>query len=84
MSRKRGNFDHNYPLVVKFLKDNDIDFVEYNGGQHLKIMGATRYIELWPSRMTYHVIMSEGAASNEYSRLSYFFKEDELDGLLNA
>jgi hypothetical protein len=67
MSRKRGNFDFNYPRVIKFLRDNRIDYIEYAGGQHLKILGAISAIDLWPSKMTAHVIMSEETHRvNEY------------------
>jgi hypothetical protein len=59
MSKRRGNFEHNYPLVIKYLKDNEIEYVEYSGGQHLRIMGDVALVDLWPSRMTYHIVQSE-------------------------
>lgn len=83
MARSNSNFHHNYPRVIKYLKSKDIPYNEYNGGQHLKILGAVTAIELWPSRMTYHVLMSEHPESNKYNRLSFKFNETELDSLLN-
>lgn len=84
MSRAKGNFDYNYPKVIKWLNDNDYEFTEYADGQHLKILGPVAYIELWPSRMTYHVIASETASDNRYERLSFYFNEEELERVLNG
>lgn len=80
----KGNFDYNYPRVKKYLDDNDIEYQEYSGGQHMKILGETAYVELWPSRMTYHVIQSERPLDGEYRRLSFYFDKDELEQILNG
>lgn len=84
MAKKGGNFDYNYPLVIKYLQDNGIEYQQYANGQHLKILGDVAYIELWPSRMTYHVIASEGRDDNRYRRLSLYFDEEELEDALNG
>jgi hypothetical protein len=85
VSKRRGNFYHNYPLVIKYLTDNKIAYAEYANGQHLKILGDTTIIDLWPSRMTYHIIRSEEPhRPNEYSRLSFSFDELELDRILKG
>ena len=83
MSKKGGNFEYNYPKVIKYLKDNDIEFFEYNGGHHIKILGGTSLIDLWPSKMKYHVIGSEGPSTTGYYQLSSYFEEKELDEILN-
>lgn len=81
----KGNFEYNYPKVIKYLKGKDIEYVEYSGGQHLRIMGATALVDLWPSRMTYHIIQSEKPVrANEYARLSILFDGDALGALLNC
>lgn len=84
MTRAKGNFEHNYPLVIKWLEDNGIEYAEYNGGQQLKILGPVAMIELWPSRMTYHVIASESVQDTKYRRLSFYFKQGELQEVLNG
>jgi hypothetical protein len=85
MSKRRGNFDHNYPLVINYLKANDIEYIEYAGGQHLRIMGDVALVDLWPSRMTYHIIESEEAHRvNEYKRLSLNFDSKELTKILEG
>jgi hypothetical protein len=81
MARKpRGNFERNYPRVIKYLEDHDIDYMEYNGGQHLRILGPVSLVDLWPSRMVYHVIESEIPPDTKYHR-----PDDELydEKLLN-
>lgn len=85
MGRRKGNFEYNYPKVIKFLNDNDIEYIEYADGQHLRIMGDVSLVDLWASRMTYHVIQSEETTiANNYARLSFSFQEDELRNLLNG
>jgi hypothetical protein len=83
----RGNFEYNYPKVIKYLKDNDIEFIEYSNGQHLRIMGDVSLVDLWPSRMTYHVIDSENVITSEdsgYSRLDIYFNPEQLGKILNG
>jgi hypothetical protein len=85
MSRRRGNFDHNYPLVIRYLEDNEIEYVEYANGQHLRIMGDVSLVDLWPSRMTYHIVQSEEThRANEYNRLNINFNESELAEILEG
>lgn len=83
MSRK-GNFYHNAPIIHRFLKDNDIPYQEFAGGQHLRIMGATKLVDLWPSRMTYHVIEAEDVISSEemgYPKLKFNCDVKQLEEL---
>jgi hypothetical protein len=85
MSKRKGNFEHNYPLVVKYLNDNDVEYIEYANGQHLRIMGDVALVDLWPSRMTYHIVESEEAHRvNEYKRLSFNFDSKELARILEG
>lgn len=87
MSRRRGNFDYNYPKVIAFLDKHDLEYVEYNDGQHLRILSPTKIVDLWPSRMTYHVIASEdviGSKEGDYSRLNFTFDEHQLAVVLNV
>lgn len=80
----KGNWSYNYPKVIKFLEDNGYEYHQCDEhGQHLKVMGATTIIDLWPSRMVYHIIRSEKAhCVNDYPRLSYYFNKDELRKVL--
>lgn len=84
MSKKHSNFYQNYPKVIKYLKENDIPYQEYNLGYHLKIMGAVRFVELWPSLMKFHIVESEVPTSTSYSQLSPLFNRKEVDKLLNG
>lgn len=73
----------NYPKVVAYLEAHNIPFEAYNGGQHLKIAGPTAQVQLWPSRMTYHIMQSENPTdNNKYGRLSLHFDEHELKEIL--
>lgn len=86
MSR-RGNFEHNYPKVIKWLKDNDVPYHEFADGQHLRIMGPTRLVDVWPSRMTYHIVDDEDAVPSKldgYRRLNFWFDEVEFEKLING
>jgi len=84
MGRQKGNWEYNHPKVIKYLKDNNVEYYSYSGGQHLKILGDVAYIELWPSRMTYHVIQSEEPADTKYRRLNHFVNIEELDAVLHG
>lgn len=84
MSRRYSNYHINYPQVIKYLDKNDIPYEIYNGGYHLKIFGATRFIELWPSMMKFHIIESEIPTSTSYGSLNNTFKEKEFNNLLNG
>lgn len=87
MARRKGNFDYNYPRVIEYLKRNNIAYEEFAEGQHLKIAGDGAWVELWPSRMTYHILAytvpPEVDKNEGYRRLSFYFKEKELETLLN-
>lgn len=80
---KKSNFTYNAPRVKAYLDDKGFEYVEYNRGQHVKILGATASIELWPSRMKYKIIDAEYTIRNVYGQLSYYFNEKELDELLS-
>lgn len=82
MSNKQSYFTHNYPLVIKYLKDNDIPYEEYNNGLHLKIAGATLAFELWPSQMKYHIMFGEDSGDYGYYQLDYYFDEEQFDKLV--
>lgn len=84
MSRSKGNFQHNYPRVIEYLKRNDIEYIEFANGQHLRIMGDVSLVDLWPSRMTYHIVESEEAHDVKYHRLDINFNQKQLDELLNG
>lgn len=84
MAKRRGNWYENYPKVMKYLEKRGLEYVEYSDGQHLKIFGEVAAIDLWPSRMVYHVIESELPATDKYPSLGFNYREKELDILLNG
>jgi hypothetical protein len=79
----KGNFEYNYPRVIKYLQDNDIEYIEYANGQHLRILGAVSLVDLWPSRMTYHIVESEEAHDIKYHKLDINFDKEQLEKLLS-
>lgn len=87
MSRRRGNFDYNYPRLKAYLEKHGYPFCEYNNGQHFKILGPTAAVELWPSTMKYRIIESEESAQSIYYRmldLDKNFNELDMDNLLGG
>lgn len=80
----RGNFHYNYPKVIKYLNENDIEYEEFNGGQHLKIVGHAVLLELWPSRMKYHLLEAEDTSEFGYESLGYWFDEEKFRQLLDG
>ena len=73
----------NYKKVEKFLKDNDIEFVKVNQYQY-RILGELALVDLWPARMTCHVIRTEAVDPNRYFRLDYHFKPAQLKAILEG
>ncbi len=80
----KGNFDYNYPKVIDFLKNNGYEYHEFNDGQHLKIFGDACLIDLWPSRMKYHIIQTEGVDPNDYLSMNIYFSKKQLKKLLQT
>ena len=79
MSKRPSNYGYNYPRVIDWLDKNEIEYIEYNGGQHLRILGDVSLVDLWPSRMTYHVVESEEASKYDYARLDFKFNAEQLE-----
>lgn len=73
----------NYLAVEKWLEENDIEYVKVNDYQY-RIMGEISLIDLWPARMTVHVIATEGSDTNEYFRLDYYFNPKQLKNVLDG
>ena len=78
----KGNFE-NYHRLEKYLADNDIEY-EKLSPHHYRILGNVAIVDVWPSRMTVHVIQTESVDPNRYFRLSYNFNPKELDNVLNG
>jgi hypothetical protein len=81
-----GHFDYNYPRVIKFLKENDVDYHEFANGQHLRVLAPSKIVDVWPSRMTYHIVTSEDvifkSKDEGYKRLNFWFDEAEFEKLI--
>lgn len=73
----------NYPALEKYLNSNEIEF-EKLSEHHYRILGPVAIVDVWPARMTVHVLQTESVDPNKYFRLSYHFKEEELDKVLNG
>ncbi len=84
MGKTKSNFSYNYPRVVKFLDKNGYDYKVFDSeGQHIRILGNTCLVDLWPSKMTYHIIEAEFPIDNKYPKLCFQFDKSELETLLN-
>ncbi|HVA10622.1 MAG TPA: hypothetical protein VNG32_00450 [Candidatus Dormibacteraeota bacterium] len=78
----KGNFG-NYAALEKYLADNDIEYEKLSPHQY-RILGDVAIVDVWPSRMTVHVIQTESVDPNRYFRLSYNFKPSELTKVLGG
>jgi hypothetical protein len=87
MAKKKSNFDYNYPRLIKYLEKNGLYYEEFNSGLHLRVYGAIQATDIWPGRMTYHIIRSEEAVPTKYegyNTLDFVFNEEQVDKLLNS
>lgn len=73
----------NYPALEKYLNDNDIEYHMFNA-HHYRILGEVAIVDVWPARMTVHIIQTEAVDPNRYFRMSYNFNQKELDNVLNG
>ena len=80
--KRKSHFHHNYDKLIKYLSKKNLDYQEYNNGYHFKIIGATTVIDLWPSRMKYHIIYSEKPMKSGYHQLPMKFKPESLTKIL--
>jgi hypothetical protein len=74
---------NNYTELEHFLKKNNIEYVKINEYQY-RILGDVALVDVWPARMTVHVIATESVDPNRYFRLSYYFNAAELTDVLNG
>lgn len=75
----------NYPKVKQWLQQKGYEFHEFNNGTHLRILGDGRIVDLWPGRMTYHIVEAEDAIPSSQSgwpQLSRDFNPKELAKIL--
>lgn len=73
----------NYGALEKWLKDNDIEYHILNPHQY-RVLGSVAMVDVWPARMTVHIIATEGVDPNRYFRLSYHFDGEELRKVLEG
>ena len=73
----------NYDLVEKYLAKNDIEY-EKLSPHHYRILGPVAIVDVWPGRMTVHVIQTEAVDPNRYFRMSFNFNKYELNAVLNG
>lgn len=73
----------NYQALEKYLNDNEIEYEKLSPHQY-RILGDVAIVDVWPARMTCHVIQTESVDPNRYFRLSYHFNAKELDKVLNG
>lgn len=74
----------NAGLVRHWLTEQGYDWHEFNNGAHFRILGPVAVVDLWPGKMTAHIVMTEGTDHNRYFSLSYNFRQEELNNLLEG
>lgn len=80
MGKPKG--DHrNCGDMEQWLDDNGIEY-EQLSPHHYRILGEVAIVDVWPSRMTVHVIQTESVDPNRYFRMSPRFDGDELRRVL--
>lgn len=78
----KGNFA-NYRALEEYLHKNDIEYEKLSPHQY-RVLGDAAIVDVWPSRMTCHVIQTEAVDPNRYFRLSYRFNGAELTKVLEG
>lgn len=73
----------NYKDLEAYLKREDIEY-EKLSPHHYRILGPSAIVDIWPARMTCHVIQTESVDPNRYFRLDYNFNEKQLTKVLNG
>lgn len=78
----KGNLA-NYAKLEKFLADKDYEYENLTEHQY-RILGPVAIVDIWPARMTVHVLQTESVDPNRYFRLNYHFNEDQVEAVLNG
>ena len=73
----------NYKAVEKWLYVNEIEYVKVNEHQY-RIMGDVALVDLWPARMTVHVVATEAVDPNRYFKIDYNFNPSQLKAILDG
>lgn len=71
----------NHRLLSEWLDENEIEY-EKLSVEHYRILGPISIVDVWPSRMTVHVVQTESVDPNRYFRLSYRFNPEEMADVL--
>lgn len=86
MAKRKSNHHINYPALKELLEEMELPYEEFSK-HHFRIMGATHIIDIWPSRMTYHLHAGESIKSQEpYYRgeLDMQFNKEQVIKLLET
>lgn len=73
----------NYGLLEQYLAKNEIEY-EKLSPHHYRILGDCAIVDVWPARMTVHIIQTESVDPGRYFRLSYNFNANELENILQG
>lgn len=73
----------NYKALEKWLKKEQIEYYKLNDHQY-RILGDVAIVDVWPARMTCHVIQTEEVDPNKYFRLNYYFDSKQLNKVLQG
>lgn len=77
----KGN-PQNYGKLEAYLAKNDIEY-EKLSEHHYRVLGAGAIVDIWPSRMTIHIIQTEGVDPNKYFKM-WAFNEKKLTKILDG
>lgn len=73
----------NYKKLEQILKKNGIDFYKLNYHQY-RIFGPVALVDIWPARMSVHILKTEGVDPDRYFRLDYHINEKQVLAILNG
>jgi hypothetical protein len=73
----------NYEALDKFLADNEIEYEKLSPHQY-RILGDAAIVDVWPARMTVHIIQTESVDPNRYFKLDYYFNGEQLQKVLEG
>lgn len=73
----------NYSRLEAWLEENNIEYSLLSPHQY-RILGEVALVDVWPARMTVHVLQTESVDPNRYFRMSYEFHGKELERVLNG
>lgn len=74
----------NYKALEDWLVSHDYEYHIFGDGHQYRILGPVTIVDVWPARMTIHVVKTEAVDPDKYFKLDYDFNGDQLEKILNG